>query len=140
MSLSIARKTNRTKATYKQVRHGVAPYRNRKGGKMPILKAISSDVVIMDRAFLVRNDISMKAKGLLASLLSLPSTTHFSVEQFAKLHKESTGAVRSALRELMEHDYIRRNIPRNEQGKIENTVYTICDVPINEFENIKDIR
>ena len=36
--------------------------------------------------------------------------------------------------ELEQFDYLRRSYPRTEDGKIANAVYTICDIPIVEYE------
>ncbi len=56
--------------------------------------------VAMDNEFLSRSDMSLKAKGLLASMLSLPPEWRFSIEGLAYLHKESECAISSGLKEL----------------------------------------
>ena len=58
----------------------------------------------------------------------------FSIEGLAYINKESESAISSALRELEQFDYLRRSYPRTEDGKIANAVYTICDIPIIEYE------
>ncbi|MBQ8904438.1 MAG: hypothetical protein IJY73_09190 [Oscillospiraceae bacterium] len=58
----------------------------------------------------------------------------FSIEGLAYINKESESAISSALRELEQFDYLRRSYARTENGKITNVVYTICDIPIVEYE------
>ena len=90
----------------------------------------------MDNEFLTRKDLSLKAKGLLACMLCLPPDWRFSIEGLAYINKESESAISSALRELEQFDYLRRSYPRTEDGKIANAVYTICDIPIGEYETL----
>lgn len=103
---------------------------------MPILKAKRKRFVMMDNEFLSREDMSLKAKGLLASMLSLPPEWRFSVEGLAYLHKESECAISSGLKELEQLGYLQRSYPRDENGKIARAVYTICDIPIYEYEQL----
>lgn len=103
---------------------------------MPKLKAKRNRFVSMDNEFLTRKDLSLKAKGLLACMLCLPPDWRFSIEGLAYINKESESAISSALRELEQFDYLRRSYPRTEDGKIANAVYTICDIPIVEYETL----
>ena len=101
---------------------------------MPKLLAKRNRFVSMDNEFLTRKDLSLKAKGLLACMLCLPPDLRFSIDGLAYINKESESAISSALRELEQFDYLRRSYPRTEDGKIANAVYTICDIPIVEYE------
>jgi len=103
---------------------------------MPILRAKRKRFVMMDNEFLSREDMSLKAKGLLASMLSLPPEWRFSIEGLAYLHKESECAISSGLKELERLGYLQRSYPRDENGKIAKAVYTICDIPIYEYEQL----
>ena len=103
---------------------------------MPKLLAKRNRFVSMDNEFLTRKDLSLKAKGLLACMLCLPPDWRFSIEGLAYINKESESAISSALRELEQFDYLRRSYPRTEDGKIANAVYTICDIPIVEYETL----
>ena len=101
---------------------------------MPILKARRKGYVSMDREFLLRKDLSLKAKGLLAHMLTVPDNWRFTVDGLVCCHKESKTAVSAALRELEKFGYLRRCYPRNEHGRIDHAEYTVCDVPLDEYE------
>jgi len=101
---------------------------------MPKILAKRNRFVSMDNEFLTKTDLSLKAKGLLACMLCLPPDWRFSIEGLAYINKENESAISSALRELEQFDYLRRSYPRTEDGKITNAVYTICDIPIVEYE------
>ena len=103
---------------------------------MPKLLAKRNRLVSMDNELLTRKDLTLKAKGLLACMLCLPPDWRFSIEGLAYINKESESAISSALRELEQFDYLRRSYPRTEDGKIANAVYTICDIPIVEYETL----
>ena len=95
--------------------------------------------VAMDNEFLPRSDMSLKAKGLFASMLSLPPEWRFSIEGLAYLHKESECAILSGLKELERLGYLRRSYPRDENGKIASAVYTVCDIPLDEYERLHEM-
>ena len=103
---------------------------------MPKLLAKRNRCVSMDNEFLTRKDLSLKAKGLLACMLCLPPDLRFSIDGLAYINKESESAISSALREMERFDYLRRSYPRTEDGEIANAVYTICDIPIVEYETL----
>ena len=53
-------------------------------------------------------EISLKAKGLLGLMLSLPSNWDYSVNGLVAIVKENKAAVQTALKELEEHKYLKR--------------------------------
>ena len=103
---------------------------------MPILKAKRKGYVSMDREFLLRKDLSLKAKGLLAHMLTVPDNWRFTVDGLVCCHKESKTAVSAALKELEKFGYLRRRYPRNEHGRIDHAEYTVCDIPLDEYETL----
>ena len=61
---------------------------------MPILKARRKGYVSMDREFLLRKDLSLKAKGLLAHMLTVPDNWRFT--QRDVLHHRYSSADRNS--------------------------------------------
>lgn len=80
--------------------------------------------------------LSLKAKGLLSLMLSLPDTWDYSVAGLASLSKDGETSVRTAVKELEESNYLIRT-PIRENGKIVDWEYDIFEKPreILEVEN-----
>ena len=80
--------------------------------------------------------LSLKAKGLLSLMLSLPDTWDYSVAGLASLSSDGETSVRSAVKELEEHDYLKRT-PIREGGRIVDWEYDIYEKPfeILQVEN-----
>lgn len=82
---------------------------------------------------IIRNSIfkdyrlSAKAKGVACQLLSLPSTWDYSVRGLVTLFNDGEASIRSALSELEEAGYLRREQNR-EEGKFGKSVYIITDM------------
>ena len=60
----------------------------------------------IDNNYLEDKNISLKAKGLLTLMLSLPDSWKFNINGLCLLCKESKDAVRTAIKELKENHYI----------------------------------
>ena len=81
----------------------------------------------------VRNHaLSLKAKGLLSQMLSLPEDWDYTLQGLAQINKESIDAIREAVRELERAGYIKRSRERDERGCLRGTVYTIDEQPHTE--------
>lgn len=82
---------------------------------------------------IIRNSIfkdyrlSAKAKGVACQLLSLPPTWDYSVKGLVTLFNDGEASIRSALSELEEAGYLRREQNR-EEGKFGKSVYIITDM------------
>ena len=96
---------------------------------MPIHRSekISNYTVVSNYA-LRDKSISLKAKGLLMLLLSLPDGWKFSQSGLATLCKESERAIRSATKELEQTGYLVRRRERNE-NKYGHSVYEVYEIP-----------
>ena len=77
-------------------------------------------------------DMSLKAKGLLSLMLSLPSNWTFSEVGLTKLSKDGRDSVRSALKELEDFGYLVRTQQRH-NGAFSSTVYDIYETPKNRI-------
>lgn len=86
---------------------------------------------VIDNAIFRNYNLSLKAKGLLCQMLSLPDGWEFSVEGLTKLSTDGRSAVTSALTELEEHGYFYRKEVR-ENGKFKGIEYMISEVQIAE--------
>ena len=73
--------------------------------------------------------LSLKAKGLLSQMLSLPEDWDYTLQGLAQINKESIDAIREAVRELERAGYIKRSRERDERGCLRGTVYTIYEQP-----------
>ena len=75
------------------------------------------------------NSLSMKAKGLLTQIYSLPDNWDYSVRGLSTLFSDGRDAVNSALQELIEHGYIIRTQKTNQHGKFDGYEYDIYEDP-----------
>ena len=75
--------------------------------------------------------ISLKAKGLLSLMLSLPSEWDYTLAGLAYINREGVDAIRSAIKELEHAGYIVRTRQRNEAGQLLDTEYIIYEYPQN---------
>lgn len=77
-------------------------------------------------------EISLKAKGLLGLMLSLPSNWDYSVNGLVVIVKENKAAVQTALKELEEHKYLKRTRVQDETGRFDY-VYDIYEKPYDKL-------
>jgi len=73
--------------------------------------------------------LSLKAKGLLSMMLSLPDDWNYTTRGLAKICKEGVDAIGAALRELEGAGYIVRHQRRDKSGRITDTEYVIYEQP-----------
>ena len=84
---------------------------------------------VMSNHHLRNHTLSLKAKGLLSQMLSLPDDWDYTLQGLAQINKESIDAIREAVRELERAGYIERSRERDERGCLRGTVYTIYEQP-----------
>lgn len=77
--------------------------------------------------------MSLKAKGLLSLMLSLPDDWNYSVSGLVKLSKDGKDSVMSALAELEKFGYLHRSKTTNEKGQFSGIQYNIYEEPQAEF-------
>ena len=73
--------------------------------------------------------LSLKARGLLSTVLSLPDDWEYSINGLAAICKESRDGIRTALNELTEIGYVERGEQERVDGKFTAGDYTIFEVP-----------
>jgi hypothetical protein len=73
--------------------------------------------------------MSLKAKGLLSLMLSLPDTWNYSVSGLVTLSKDGKDSVMSALAELEKFGYLQRERLTNDKGQFSGIEYNIFEQP-----------
>lgn len=85
----------------------------------------NSNYTVMSNEHLRNPDLSLKAKGLLSQMLSLPEDWDYSLEGLSRINKEGIDAIRTAIRELERFGYLERHRVRDELGKLTGTEYIV---------------
>ena len=89
----------------------------------------TSDYTVMSNYHLRDKRLSLKAKGLLSQMLSLPEDWDYTLAGLCYINRESKDAIRTAIRELEEAGYIRRRQTIDSGGKFAGNEYTIYERP-----------
>ena len=89
---------------------------------------------VMSNHHLRNHTLSLKAKGLLSQMLSLPDDWDYTLQGLAQINKESIDAIREAVRELERAGYITRSRERDARGCLRGTIYTIYEQPQTQPE------
>ena len=87
---------------------------------------------VMSNYYFQDKEISLKAKGLLGLMLSLPSNWDYSVNGLVAIVKENKAAVQTALKELEEHKYLKRTRVQDETGRFD-CIYDIYEKPYDKL-------
>lgn len=74
-------------------------------------------------------NMSLKAKGLLSLMLSLPDNWNYSIAGLVTLSKDGKDSVMSALSELEKFGYLHREKVVDEKGRFNGVEYTIYEQP-----------
>ena len=90
------------------------------------------DYTVMCNCHLRDSKLSLKAKGLLSMMLSLPEEWNYTTRGLATICKEGVDAIGKALKELELAGYIVRRQLRGKDGRISDTEYTIFERPQTE--------
>ena len=85
---------------------------------------------VMSNHHLRNKALSLKAKGLLSQMLSLPEDWDYTLKGLSLINRESVDAIRTAVWELERAGYIRREQDRDAKGKMADMVYTIYEQPV----------
>ena len=91
----------------------------------------TKDFTVMSNHHFRDRRLSLKAKGLLSQMLSLPDNWDYTVAGLVHINKESKSAVQSMLKELEECGYLVRTRTQNEKGQFDYT-YDIYEAPLTE--------
>ena len=84
---------------------------------------------VMSNHHLRNKDLSLKAKGLLSQMLSLPEDWDFTLKGLSLINREQIDAIRAAVKELEQAGYIVRSRERDSQGRLRGADYIIYEQP-----------
>ena len=84
---------------------------------------------VMSNHHLRNKELTLKAKGLLSQMLSLPENWDYTLAGLSYINRESIDAIRTAVWELEKAGYITRRQGRDEKGKMTAIEYTIYEQP-----------
>ena len=87
------------------------------------------DYTVMSNHHLRDKSLSLKAKGLLSLMLSLPEEWDYTTKGLARICKDGVDSICAGVRELEEHGYVIRQRVRNPNGHLGAIEYTILEQP-----------
>lgn len=103
---------------------------------MAVIRVQKTDnYTVMSNHHLRNINMSLKAKGLMSLMLSLPTTWDYSIGGLAAICKESHTSIRSALKELEQNQYLIRERRNNEKGYF-TYEYILYEIPTPHTEKL----
>lgn len=99
-------------------------------------KVKRTDFTIIDNNVFKNKQLTLKGKGLLCTMLSLPDDWNFSEDGLANLSNDGKATIRSTLKELMDFGYLVRTRNRDEKGILRDYVYTIYEEPTCDYPTL----
>jgi hypothetical protein len=91
----------------------------------------SKDFTVMSNHHLRNKHLTLKAKGLLSQMLSLPDNWDYTLAGLSYINREKIDAIRVAVKELENAGYITRSRVRDEKGRLQGAEYIIHEFPQN---------
>lgn len=85
---------------------------------------------VMSNHHLRDKNLSLKAKGLLSQMLSLPEDWDYTLAGLSHINRESKDAIRSAVNELEKAGYVQRRQTTDASGKFSTNEYIIYECPV----------
>ena len=98
----------------------------------------NKNYTVMSNYHLKDKNMSLKAKGMLSMMLSLPDDWDYSIKGIISISKENKTSIQSALKELEENKYLKRTKKQNEKGQFEY-IYDIYEKPWTENPCIENL-
>lgn len=90
----------------------------------------NQNYTVMSNHHLRNTGLSLKSKGLLSQMLSLPEEWDYTLKGLSKINREGIDAIREAIRELERAGYVTRTRVRNEKGQLGAADYVIHEFPV----------
>ena len=84
---------------------------------------------VMSNHHLRNKELTLKAKGLLSQMLSLPEDWDYTLAGLSHINREQIDAIREAARELERAGYIVRSRERDAKGRLRGADYVIYEQP-----------
>ena len=89
----------------------------------------TTDFTVMSNHHLRNAELSLKAKGLLSLMLSLPEKWDYTTKGLAAICKDGVDSICAGVQELERHGYVVRERVRNANGQLGAIEYTILEQP-----------
>ena len=89
----------------------------------------TKDYTVMANHHLRNKNLSLKSKGLLSLMLSLPENWDYTIKGLSVICKDGIDSINGAIRELEATGYMSRQRIRNEKGHLTTAEYTIREHP-----------
>ena len=97
---------------------------------MPVFRVErNTGYTVMSNHHLRNKELSLKAKGLLSQMLSLPEDWDYTLAGLSHINREKIDAIREAVKELEKAGYIVRSRERDEKGRLRGADYIIYEQP-----------
>ena len=99
------------------------------------------DYTVMSNYHLRDMSLSLKAKGLLSLMLSLPENWDYTMKGLARICKDGIDSISGGIRELEAHGYLIRARVRGANGQLGSIEYTILEEPraVRLFRNLPSV-
>lgn len=89
----------------------------------------NGNFTVMSNHHLKDPSLSLKAKGLLSIMLSLPDNWDYSLRGLAALSKDGIDSVSSTVNSLIKAGYVMRSRTRATRGRLSDVEYTVYEFP-----------
>ena len=90
----------------------------------------TNNYTVMSNYHLRDKNLSLKAKGLLSQMLSLPEDWDYTLAGLARINAEGKDAIRAAVVELEKAGYVQRRQTTDKAGKFGSNEYVIREYPV----------
>ena len=94
----------------------------------------TKDFTVMSNHHLRNVSLSLKAKGLLSLMLSLPDNWDYTTKGLAHICKDGVDSISSAIKELEKQGYLTRQRLRDAHGRLGDIEYVIHEKPVPSDE------
>lgn len=98
----------------------------------------SKDYTVMSNYHFREKEMSLKAKGLLSLMLSLPDNWDYSIAGLVTLSKDGKDSVMTALQEIEQFGYLKRTRINDEKGQFAGYDYDIYESPVAAIPNTEN--
>jgi len=89
----------------------------------------TQNYTVMSNHHLRNKGLTLKAKGLLSQMLSLPENWDYTLAGLSRINREKLDAIREAVKELENAGYITRSRLRDDKGRLQGADYIIHELP-----------
>lgn len=97
---------------------------------MAVIRVVKDkNFITMGKYHLQEKEMSLKAKGLLSQMLSLPDNWDYSIVGLTKINKDGLDSIKATLKELEQFGYLKRTRIKGTGGKYIDIEYTIYEKP-----------